>query len=51
MFFHVKTNEELVLDPDECLESRWVTLEELKNIENKEGALNDFFVRNPYFVL
>lgn len=51
MFFHVKTDEEPNLDPDECLEHKWATLEELKNISDKEGALNDFFQRNPEFHL
>lgn len=51
MFFHVKTNEELVLDPDECEEFQWVTLDELKLIENKEGSLADFFQRNPDFYI
>lgn len=49
MFFHVQTNEEIQLDPGEAEDSKWVTLEELKGIENKEGALNDFFERNPNF--
>lgn len=51
MFFHVKTSEEPHLDPEESLDHRWVTLEELKQIKNKEGALADFFQRNPDFSL
>lgn len=49
MFFHVKTKEELVLDPEEAEDHRWVTILELKNISDKEGALADFFLRNPEF--
>ncbi len=47
MFFHVKTQDDVVLDPDEADDSRWVTLDELQKIENKEGALTDLFSRNP----
>lgn len=47
MFFHVKTNQEPKLDPDEAEQYKWVTLDELKKIENKEGALTDLFNRNP----
>ena len=46
MFFHVKTDAELTLDPDEAEDSKWVTLDELKQIQNKEGALTDLFNRN-----
>lgn len=49
MFFHVKTDEEVHLDPEEAEDSKWVTIEELKQIENKEGGLMDFFERNPNF--
>ncbi len=48
MFFHVTTDEEVRLDPDEAEDSRWVTLDELKVLENKEGALTDLFKRNPH---
>lgn len=51
MFFHVKTNEEPKLDPDEAEDFKWVTLDDLKKIENKEGALTDLFNRNPKFSL
>jgi len=51
MFFHVKTNEEPKLDPDEADDFKWVTLDDLKNIENKEGALADLFERNQDFSL
>ncbi|MFA5022025.1 MAG: NUDIX hydrolase [Patescibacteria group bacterium] len=47
MFFYVKINEEPIIDPDEAEEFKWVTLVELKNEKNKEGALTDFFNRNP----
>jgi ADP-ribose pyrophosphatase YjhB (NUDIX family) len=42
MFFHVRITEEPRIDPDEALESKWVTFEELRKHENKEGALNEF---------
>ncbi len=47
MFYHVQTEDELTLDPDEAEDHKWVTIEELKNIENKEWALDDLFRRNP----
>ncbi len=50
MFFHVKTNQEPKLNPNEAEEYKWVSLDELKKIENKEGALTDFFNRNPSFI-
>ena len=46
MFFHVKTSQELNLDPDEAEDFKWVTLDELKKIDNKEDALADLFERN-----
>ena len=36
MFYHVQTTLEPKLDPSEAEDFRWVSLEELKNIENKE---------------
>lgn len=51
MFFHVKTTQEIQLDPSEAEDFRWVTLEELKGIDNKEGALTDLFARNLNFSL
>ncbi len=47
MFFHVKINQEPKVDPDEAEEFKWVTLEELKEIKEKEGGLTDFFNKNP----
>ena len=47
MFFHVKINEEVTVDADEAEEFKWVEFEEIKNIENKEGGLTDFFSKNP----
>lgn len=47
MYFHVKTHENPKLDPHEAEDYKWVTLNELKNIKNKEGALTDLFTRNP----
>lgn len=51
MFFHVKTSEDPTLDPDEASDHKWVTIDELKQIENKEGGLDDFFKRYPGFSL
>ena len=51
MFYHVKTNEEPKFDPNEVEDSKWITFNELKEIENKEGALKDLFNRNPNLVL
>jgi len=36
MFFHVKTNEEPKLDPDEAEDFKWVTLDDLKKIDNNK---------------
>lgn len=47
MYFYVKTDQEPTLDPDESTDFKRVSLEELKNIPNKEGALTDLFARNP----
>jgi len=47
MFFHVKIDKEPKIDPGEAEEFKWVTFEEIKNIENKEGGLTDFFNKNP----
>ena len=51
MFFHVKTNQEPKLDPEEAEEHKWVTLDYLKKLKKKEGALTDLFNRNPNFSL
>ena len=53
MYFHVRldTDAELKLDPAEAEESKWVTIDELKEIKDKEGALFDFFQRNQNFGL
>ena len=51
MYYHVKTDQEPKLDPDEAEDFKWVTLDELKNIDNKEGALKDLFERNQDFSL
>ena len=51
MFFHIKTNEEPKLDPNEAEDFKWVKFDDLKKIENKEGALTDFFKRNSDFSL
>ena len=51
MFFHVKTDEKPKLNPSEAEDFKWVTLDEIKKIENKEGALMDLFERNKDFSL
>lgn len=55
MFFHVKidkeADEELTLDPNEAEDHKWVTLDELKKLKLKEGALADLFNRNPNLVI
>lgn len=50
MFFHVKTSESPKIDPDEAEDFKWVTLDELNKIQDKEGAISDFFVKNPNFI-
>ncbi len=47
MFYHVKIKEEPTIDTSEADEHKWVTLDELKNINDKEGALTEFFEKNP----
>lgn len=51
MFFHVRLDhdQELRIDPTEAEDHKWVTIDELKKIKNKEGALADFFQRNADF--
>ncbi len=51
MFFHVKTNQEPKPDPKEAEKHKWVNFNELKKIDNKEGALTDLFNRNPKLTL
>lgn len=49
MFFHAKIDEnpKLGFDGEEIpLDHKWLTFDEIKNLENKEGALVDFFSRN-----
>jgi len=46
MFFHLITEQELNLDPTEAEDYMWLTLQELKELKNKEGALEDLFTRN-----
>jgi isopentenyldiphosphate isomerase len=48
MFYHLKTDKEPTLDPDEAEDHKWVTLDEPKKIKNKEGAMTDFFKRNSH---
>ncbi len=47
MFFHVKTDKEITIDPGEADDHKWVTLEEMRKEQKKEGGLTDFFERNP----
>ena len=47
MFFHVKTNKEVTIDPSEAEDFKWVTIDELKKVKNKERAITDLFKRNP----
>ena len=51
MYFYVKTDQEPKLDPNEAEDHKWVTLDELKQIENKETPLTDLFKRNPNLIL
>ena len=51
MFFYVKTNKAIQLDPEEAEDFRWVALQKLREIKNKEGALTSFFKKNPDLVL
>jgi len=39
------------MDSYEAEEFKWVSLDELKAIENKECAMTDFFNRNPDLLL
>lgn len=50
LFFKATTNEEITLNKEEAEEHKWVTLDELKQLDI-EGALKDFFTRNPKFTL
>lgn len=47
MFFLIKTKQAPKIDPTEADDYKWVSIEELKKIKNKEAALNDLFDRNP----
>jgi ADP-ribose pyrophosphatase YjhB (NUDIX family) len=47
MYFHVKTKKEPRIDTNEAEKSKWITFRELKVLKDKEGALHDFFKRNP----
>tara|TARA_Y100000310_G_scaffold345414_1_gene464723 strand:+ start:2928 stop:3188 length:261 start_codon:yes stop_codon:yes gene_type:complete len=51
MFFHVKINQEPTIDKDEADDFKWVTFDEIKNEQNKESALDDFFEKNPDIIL
>jgi ADP-ribose pyrophosphatase YjhB (NUDIX family) len=44
MFFHVKTDKELTINPEEAEDYKWVTIDEMKS-QDKEGALQDFWER------
>ena len=47
MFFHARIDEEPKVDPDEAEDFKWVSFDEIKGIEKKEGAITDLFKRNP----
>lgn len=48
MFFLVtEFSGDIKLDPEEAQDSKWLTMEEIKNLRSKEEALMDFFNRNP----
>lgn len=47
MFFYVKIEDEPIIDENEAEKYKYVSWEELKRQSNKEGALTDFFKRNP----
>ena len=51
MFFHVKLKksdeDKIKLDPEEAEDFKWVTIEEMRKIKNKEGALTVFLDKNP----
>lgn len=51
MYYYVKTDKIANLDPDEAEDFKWVTINELKWIKNKEWALTDLFERNADFSL
>ncbi len=51
MFFHAKVTGPIFVDPDEAEKHKWVTLDELRQHKDIEGALMDFFSRNPGFRL
>lgn len=47
MFFHVKISKEPIVDRNEADEIKWVTLEELKMINNIEDGLKELFRKYP----
>ncbi|MBI2484252.1 NUDIX hydrolase [Candidatus Uhrbacteria bacterium] len=47
LYFYVKTDQEIHLDPLEASDHRWVSFEELGRLDNAEGALADLFRRFP----
>jgi|GEM_PF-1485651 len=47
LYFHVRTDKEPILDPEEAQDHKWVSIEEMKKLNPLEGALNDFFRRFP----
>lgn len=47
MLFYVETDQDLVFDEEEVGDVRWMTLEELKNADDMESGLDDFFRRFP----
>ncbi len=47
LYFHVKIDKEPTIDSGEAEEFKWLTFDELKDHEAIEGALVDFFNKNP----
>jgi ADP-ribose pyrophosphatase YjhB (NUDIX family) len=47
LYYHVKTDKELTLDPKEISEHKWLTFEEIKKHDNLEPGMVDLFNRFP----
>lgn len=48
LYFLLKlNNEDVKLDHEEAEDFRWVSLDKLKKIDNKEGDLDNLFLRSP----
>ncbi|MBL7662349.1 NUDIX hydrolase [bacterium] len=53
MIFYAELSkgQELIIDPTEATDSKWVNLADLKAETEKEAAIDDFFRRNPHLSL